>query len=393
MVSSPVRRRLPRVAVDGPLAAALLVVGELQVWTGWNDGGVGAVPTGAVPARAALVVACTAPLAWRRLRPLAVLAMICAAIVVQLILVAAYVPFLVGLLPMVMANYTVAAYGRRWRLAGLAAVLGVEAVMFALVPAERVPGEVLFAGFTALGTWVVGDVVRARMTRADRAVGAARSLLAEREAATAATLAEERARIARELHDVIAHSVSVMGVQAGAARTLMDTDPEAARAALRHVESAARDSVAELQRLLAVLREPENGPDGRTPQPGLAAVPQLVEQVRAAGLPVDLRMSRSEPLTPGVDLAAYRIVQEALTNALKHAGSSTTVQVTSAEGRIHIEVRDAGGCGAREENPGGHGLIGMRERAQLYGGTLEARPHPDGGFVVRACLPMAAEAT
>ncbi len=392
VLTRPVLPRVPRSALDAVLAAVLLVVGQLQVWTGWNDGGVGTVPVHAGPARALVVAACTVPLAWRRSRPFAVLGIVCGALVVQLTLVAAYAPFLAGLLPMCIANYTVAAYGSRWRPAGLLAVFGVIAVTFAVIPEERAPGEVLFSAFVGLGTWIAGDVVRSRFSSAERAVGAARQLVAAREEAAAAALADERARIARELHDVIAHSVSVMGVQAGAARTLMDSDPAAARGALRHIEAAARDSVAELQRLLAVLREPAEQDGDLSPQPGLATLPRLVDQVRSAGLPVDLSMSGNAELPPGVDLAAYRIVQEALTNALKHAGAPTAVRVCSADGHVQIEVRDTGSLRPGGGTSGGHGLVGMRERAHLYGGTLEARPHPDGGFVVRARLPLAVEA-
>jgi signal transduction histidine kinase len=380
---------LPRRALDIGLALVLLVIGESQVLAGWNDGGVGAVTHSHHLARAVLVVFFVAPLAWRRVWPLAVVAVTCLAMIVQLTTVAAYVPFLSALLPMAIGNYTAAAYARRSRWVSLLLVFATEAVIYARIPAERVGGEVLFAGFVALGTWVAGDVVRARLSRADRAVEAARLVVAENEAAAAVALAEERAQIARELHDVIAHTVSVMGVQAGAARTLIESDPQAATTALLAVEAAARSSVTELQRLLAVLRQPAGTPDDRSPQPGLAQLPALVEQVRAAGLPVELSATGTAELSPGVDLAAYRIVQEALTNALKYARAPTAVRVRYADGRVEIEVRDAGRAYAAKSQSTGHGLVGSRERATLYGGTFDAQPHPDGGFVVRASLPIA----
>jgi len=379
----------PRRAVDLGLALVLLGIGESQVLAGWNDGGVGTVTHSHLLARSVLVVFFVAPLAWRRTWPLAAVAVTCLAIMLQLLAVAAYVPFLGALLPMAIANYTAAAYAGRWRWASLLLVFATEAVIYARIPAERVGGEVLFAGFVALGTWIAGDVVRARSSRAERVVEAARLVVAENEAAAAAALAEERAQIARELHDVIAHTVSVMGVQAGAARTLMDSDPAGATTALLAVEAAARSSVTELQRLLAVLRQPAGTPDDRAPQPGLAQLPALVEQVRAAGLPVELSATGTAELSPGVDLAAYRIVQEALTNALKHAGTPTAVSVCCSDGQVHIEVRDAGAVRTARSTSAGHGLIGSRERATLYGGTFDARPHPDGGFVVRATLPIA----
>jgi signal transduction histidine kinase len=313
------------------------------------------------------------------------------AIVVQVLLVTRFVPLLPGRLPMAIGNYTAAAYARRWPALGLALVLATEAVIYARIPEERAGGEVVFAVFVALGTWSVGDVVRQRLRRAERVVDAAQELVAEREAAHAAALVDERARIAHELHDVIAHSVSVMGVQAGAARTMIDSDPDAARAALRSVEATARSAVDELRRLLAVLREPDTRVADRAPQPGLGQLPALVEKARSAGLPVELSCAPLPPLPAGVDLAAYRIVQEALTNAIKHAHASTTVRVAVANAHLHIEVRDHGpGCrGAGRDEPG-HGLIGMQERAHLYGGTVRAGDHPDGGFLVAACLPTGA---
>lgn len=385
------RRRLSPLA-DAVLATALLALGEWQVWAGWQDGGVGISPPDHRLARAVLVVLFTAPLTWRRRWPLAVVATICGSISGQLIAVVAYVPFLVGLAPMAIANYTAAAYARRWRLASLVLVLGTESVIYAKIPAERVSGEVLFSVFVALGTWIVGDVVRTRSHRAQRAVGDAQVLVARSAAATSAALADERARIARELHDVIAHSVSVMGVQAGAARTLIDGDPDAARVAMLHVEAAARSSVAELQRLLAVLRDHDQATEARTPQPGLAQLGALVTDVRSAGLDVRLNLDERVRLSPGLGLAVFRIIQEALTNALKHAGTPTCVSVEQHDGSLTVQIVSAGAAergqpGEATATAAGHGLVGMRERVQLYGGTLQARPQPDGGFVVCAVLP------
>jgi signal transduction histidine kinase len=379
-------------SADAVLALVLLGVGQSEVWLGWDDGGIGGMPHGHRLLRALLVVAFTVPLAWRCRRPMITVLTICAAVAVQLLFVAPQVPFLVALVPMAVANYSVAAHApARVRAAGLLAVFAVEAVIYARVPAERAGGEVLFAAFVALGTWAVGDLVRVRSARADQVADEARVLVVQREAAASAALADERARIARELHDIIAHSVSVMGVQAGAARILLDADPDAARAALCGIEATARTSVNELQRLLAVLREC-GGEHSRLPQPGLAQLPALVEQVRAAGLPVQLSTAgAAAALAPGVDLAAYRIVQEALTNALKHAGAPTTVQIRYDPRYLRVEVRDVGTRPERPGNGASHGLIGMRERALLYGGTVEAEPDPAGGFVVRACLPIGTE--
>lgn len=387
------RRRLPWATLDVLLPLALVTVGQWQVWGGWHDGGIGALPHGHRLVRSLLIAGFVLPLVWRRRRPLVTMTATCTAIIVQPLAVTAYVPFLAGLLPMAVANYTVAAYARRWRLAGLVIMLAAEGVIYLRIQEERVGGEVLFALFVALGTWVAGDVVRARSTRAQQALGEARTLAAETTALTATALADERTRIARELHDVIAHSVSVMGVQAGAARTLIDHDPDAAREALLAVESAARSSVTELQRLLTVLREADaTAPETRAPAPGLCQLRGLVDQFIAAGLPVELQLEGDHPLPAGLDLTAYRIVQEALTNALKHAGTATTVRVARDREGVRITVHSAAPAGAAATpNPAGHGLVGMRERVELYGGLIHVGPHADGGFHVQATLPVAGD--
>jgi signal transduction histidine kinase len=177
-----------------------------------------------------------------------------------------------------------------------------------------------------------------------------------------------------------------MGVQAGAARTLLDSDIEAARAALQAIESTARESVAELQRLLMVLRHGDQPPD-LSPQPGLAQLPALAARMREAGLPVELRVDDVHGIPAGVDLAAYRILQEALTNALKHAGTPTVVDVRWCEDGLALEVCNEVVPG-REPPSGGHGLLGMRERVHVYGGVISAGPDDCGNFAVRVKLPL-----
>ncbi|GAB3669007.1 hypothetical protein GCM10027596_40610 [Nocardioides korecus] len=280
------RGQFPARRVDGLACAVLLLIAESQVWLGWSDGGVGVAPHPEQVARGLLVLGTVGPLAWRRLRPLFVAA-ICAAMIVQLIAVTPYLSLLGALLPMAIANYTTAAYARRGQVACLVLVLATQAVIYTVIPEERVQGEVLFSVFVILGTWLAGDVVRTRLARAEVAVSDAQLVVEQRAAEATLALADERARIARELHDVIAHSVSVMGVHAGAARTLLDNDNKAAaREAMVCIEVAARSSVAELQRLLAVLRADDASPMNRHPQPGLAMLPDLVDQVRAVGLRV-----------------------------------------------------------------------------------------------------------
>jgi signal transduction histidine kinase len=213
----------------------------------------------------------------------------------------------------------------------------------------------------------------------------------EREETTRAAVEEERKRIARELHDVIAHTVSVMTVQAGAARLLIDDQPERAVAPLLAVEETGRQTLTDLHRLFEILQE-DASVTAPGPQPGLAHLDGLLAHVRRAGLPVELAVEgQPRALAPGVDLAAYRIVQEALTNARKHAGPARAhVAVRYGPEVLDLEIMDDGRASANGGNGGGHGLVGMRERAALYGGELAAGPRTEGGFVVRARLPIEA---
>jgi signal transduction histidine kinase len=216
-------------------------------------------------------------------------------------------------------------------------------------------------------------------------------LAREKELQTRRAVAEEQARIARELHDVIAHNVSVMVVQAAAARDVFDVNPAKARAALEAIETAGREAMTELRRLLARVR-PEDG-EVRLPQPGLARLDGLIEQVRAAGLPVELRIDgQPSTLSPTMELSAYRIIQEALTNTLRHAHAShAAVTVRYHPDHLVVEVNDDGLGDAAPGANSGRGLIGMRERAALFGGSLHAGPRKGGGFVVHAHLPLCEE--
>jgi signal transduction histidine kinase len=238
--------------------------------------------------------------------------------------------------------------------------------------------------------WLVGNAIRSRQLRADAFEDRATRLEREREQVTQAALAEERARIARELHDVVAHNVSVMIVQAGAARHVLKTSPEQATGALRAVEASGREAMAELRHLLGLL-SPDGGDMGLAPQPGVEQLESLVRRVGEAGLPIKLHIEgQLRPLPPGIDLTAYRIVQEALTNALKYAGlARTDVILDYRESGLKVEVLDDGpGNSGREGAATGHGLVGMRERVALYGGTLEAGPRLGQGYAVRAWLPL-----
>jgi signal transduction histidine kinase len=244
-------------------------------------------------------------------------------------------------------------------------------------------GNLAFGLVIAAGAYAAGVVVRARTREAQVEARRAERLEAER----AVVVAEERARIARELHDVIAHSVSVMVVQAGAAEEVLRSSPERAVAPIRAVQETGRQALAEMSRLVGLLRE-DHAELGLAPQPGLSELEVLVEQVREAGLPVDLSVEGSpRPVPLGVDLSAYRVVQEALTNALKHAGEAhAAVCVRYRPDALELEVSDDGG-GTGSGHVGGHGLIGMGKRIAVFGGEFEAGPRADGGFRVRAVLP------
>ncbi|HEX6762651.1 MAG TPA: histidine kinase [Gaiellaceae bacterium] len=239
------------------------------------------------------------------------------------------------------------------------------------------------------GAWFAGRAlaVRAEQTRILRAKVAeaeqARAVAAERAAA------EERARIASELHDLVAHSVSVMVVQSSGVRRLLREDQHRERDALLSVEQIGRQAMTEMRRMLGVMRTGEDVQPSLTPQPGLRHLEELIAQVVEAGLPVTLRVEGERPeLPPGVDVSAYRIVQEGLTNALKHApGSHAEVVIRFREDRIDLEIADDGDELAAPDGLG-HGLVGMRERVALYGGTLEAGPREGGGYVLRAELPV-----
>lgn len=239
---------------------------------------------------------------------------------------------------------------------------------------------------------VSGLLVAQRARTADAMVERAELLDAQRHQQHRAALAEERARIARELHDVVAHGLSVIAVQAGAAQEMLDRDPARTRAALAAVESTARDSLGEMRRMLGVLRA-EGDAAGLAPQPDVGDIPELVAQVRRAGLPVEMHETGTRrEVPPGLGLAAYRIVQEALTNTLRHAGPARArVSLTWGPSALAIEVDDDGpGAGGNGDRPagGGHGLAGMAERAALYGGTVETGPRDGGGFRVHAVLPV-----
>jgi signal transduction histidine kinase len=237
--------------------------------------------------------------------------------------------------------------------------------------------------------WVLGKTVQIGKLRGDQLTLKAAELERRRDADVQVALVDERSRIARELHDVVAHSVSLMVLQAGAARQALDWQPGRARQPLLAIEATGREAMGELRRMLTVLRDHSEVGE-LAPQPSLRQLDVLFAQMQAAGMPVRLTMEGSiDDLPKGIDLSAYRIIQEALTNSLKHSShSAVDVRVRRSDDAIVVEVKDAGPA-LNGDAPGvGHGLIGMRERTALYGGVFEAGPRNDGGFDVKATLPL-----
>lgn len=275
-------------------------------------------------------------------------------------------------------------------------VLGGAAGLLVLTqlrdPEELDPGSRVFPFIFLALTWTVGTMVHNRQRLAASLAVRAQRLEAEQELVARAAVLDERVRIARELHDVVAHSVSVMVVQAVAGRKTLAAGRDGADGAFEAIEATGQQALTEMRRLLGVLRQVEDAPL-LVPQPGLDQLGALVEQAREAGLGVDLAVDGAvRPLSPGTDLSAYRIVQEALTNVIRHApGARTTVRVIYSDRDVTLDVADAGGVGAASPpNGAAHGIVGMRERAALYGGTLEAGPREGGGFAVRVRLPIEA---
>jgi signal transduction histidine kinase len=271
---------------------------------------------------------------------------------------------------------------------GLAIVVGCIVVVVSNIPGPQSASDLVFIPLRFVVAWVAGYALRARSEQAEAAEMRATLAEREREAAARIAVAEERARIARELHDIVAHAMSVMVLQVGAVRHQLPHTLEEDRDALGRVEQAGRTALAEMRRLLGAMRSDGDGVE-LGPQPGLDALDSLVGEVSRAGLPVQLHVD-GEPyaLPRAIDLSAYRIVQEGLTNALKHAHAShADVTVRYRPDELELEVADDG-KGPAATNGHGHGLVGIRERAKIYGGEMSAGAAPAGGFILRTRLPV-----
>ena len=270
---------------------------------------------------------------------------------------------------------------------GLAVIVGADATLIYNIPGHSVDQLILIPLDFAI-SWVAGLAVRERTLHAEVAESRATRAEQERDAATRVAVAEERARIARELHDIVAHAVSVMVLQVGAVRHQLPDAMAEDRDALRSVEQAGRGALAEMRRLLSVMRRDGDGIE-LAPQPGLDGLDSLVKEIGRAGLPVEVHVDGERvPLPPGIDLSAYRIVQEGLTNALKHAHAThAEVTVRYAPHEVGIEVRDDG-KGTTTSDGHGNGLIGIRERVRLYGGDMTAGTTNGSGFTLSTRLPL-----
>ena len=372
--------------VDQLVALALLAENGLQVWFGRS------IPDRPLVTVAVVVLA--GAVAFRRRWPLA-------AVSVVLLLMGARI--VVGVLlnlqgaagvivAVVLLFYGLGAFApRRRSLWMLAVAVAITSLNTLTKPGGSVSEIFPMEAFAVLLPYALGRTIAARAAR-ERASRDAAEQLESALVSSARTAAHgERSRIARELHDVIAHSVSVMVIQAGGARLVMDAEPTQAEESLRSVERAGHEALAELRRLLGALGGDD--PHALAPQPGLGDLAQLLDEACRSGISTNLRVDGTPvSVPPALDLCAYRIVQESLTNAIKHAAPATaSVNVRWRQGALELEISDdgRGGNGRPPRRVGGHGILGMRERVALHNGTLEAGARASGGFTVRARLPLA----
>jgi signal transduction histidine kinase len=364
-------------------AAAALAVGAAYLSFAAFDGSDG-TPVFTGPAWLAWLTAAAVglPLAVRRLWPIAGASVVVLGCAAASVLDITREPFV----PAALALYSVGALvGRRRSIAMLASAFaalggGLVVGVYVTTPSENLVGTAtLVAAVWAIAAigWAAGVMVRRKRADAERAAASER----------ARVVTEERMRIARELHDIVSHSLSLIAVQAGVANHIADEHPERAREAMRSIETTSRDALAEMRSVLTVLRDDSVSPGTREPVPSLDDLEALVDRARAAGVAVDANIEVRVRVPDGVALAVYRVVQESLTNTVKHAGGGRCeVTVRADHTEIRAEIVDDG---ARQgSSGGGHGLIGMRERVLMYGGTFTAGPVAEGGFAVRAVLPL-----
>jgi signal transduction histidine kinase len=370
-------RRLDRRRLDQALAAAFIVGGEIELALQWEHGGSVAL--------AVVIAVAYSMLAFRRTYPVLAGGTVFALWTFANVVLTDVEPLQLPLIAVLFMCWSMGAHttGR----AAIAAPFVVFVGMFSVAATFKDPvfSDFIFPPAFALIAWLAGRGVRTRTRLTEELHEAAVQAQEAHEEDAARAAADERRRIAREMHDVVAHSVSVMVVQAGGARRILDRDPARAVEAAARIEDVGRAALTEMRRLLGVLHHS----DERAPQPSMRELNSLVERTRAAGLPVSLTVE-GEPrsLPAGMDLAAYRVVQEALTNAIKHAGAAPTeVTVRWQPEHLELEIVDNGAPAANGKG-GGHGLVGMEERVRLYDGELRAGRRAGGGFEVVARLPL-----
>jgi signal transduction histidine kinase len=376
--------------LDALLAFALAATAQYEIWARplFDDG----IP-GPRLANAVLLLLITAPLAWRRRAPTVVFALVLASGALQVMLIDAArsdQPAFQLWIALLVVFYSLGAHAER-RRALVAGVVGggafVVGDLVQLLSGRAGLEDTMPAWFMLGAAYGVGFALRGQRIQSTLLAHRAERLEREREQKARLAVAEERVRIARELHDIVAHAISVIVVQAQAGQRVLEGEQASAREALGSIETTGRQALVEMRRLLGILRK-EDRELALAPRPSLACLDVLAERVREAGLPVELHVEgEAKPLPPGVELSAYRIVQEALTNALKHAGpASAQVVVRYGAEEVEVEISDDG-RGPVDGREGGHGLVGMRERAALVGGNVESGTDGGRGYTVRARLP------
>lgn len=380
-----VLRRLRPPPMDALLAVTLLLVAQANVWIGLDSYEAGSSQT----LDAFLAPFATLPLAWRRQAPVLVLLIVAGAFFLPDLVVLTGVPFWGEYVPFLVAVYSATVHGSR-RADVVVFATGTAGLLILAARRADFRGVGAYAfwfGFLGVA-WAAGHGIRILRERAGTLEAHARDLEEDGREEARRAVGRERRRIARELHDVIAHHVSVMVVQAGGAERMLDADTDEAREALRNVQAAGREALEEMEMLLGVLRDDEA--PSRAPVPTLRRLDTLVEEMRGAGMEVELVVQGTpRRVSPALDRSAYRIAQEALTNALKHAPrASVAVRVSFSVHSLGLEVADTGDATARPRGGRGYGLVGMRERVSLHGGSLQVGRRDGAGFVVRADFPL-----
>jgi len=374
---------------DALLALALAGTAQYEIWahTLFDDG----IPGPRLP-NAVLLLLITVPLAWRRRAPTVVFALVFASVALQIGWIdeaRSDQPPFQHWIALLVVFYSLGAHAER-RRAIVAGTLGGGAVVAGdltlLLSGGAKLEDTVPAWFMLAAAYGVGFALRGQRIQSTLLAQRAERLEREREQKARLAVAEERVRIARELHDIVAHAISVIVVQAQAGQRVLEGEQASAREALGTIETTGRQALVEMRRLLGIIRQDREL--ALAPRPSLAYLDVLAERMREAGLPVELHVEgETKPLPPGVELSAYRIVQEALTNALKHAGpASAQVVVRYRPDEVELEITDDG-QGAVDGHADGHGLVGIRERAALVGGSVESGSNGGRGYTVRARLP------